>query len=280
MTEFTQPSADHTVLFDWDLSQFDQLVANCALDDSLTLGLPYLPRQGLILEAGSGPGHVVAYLRALGYDIEGVELNAKIIEAMSRLRPDLLLRVGDVGKLDVPDGSYRGLLSFGVIEHFKDGPAAVLAEHARVLAPGGIAVISVPTLNLVRRIKRGWYSATVPLRPALNNTLRRLIGRPPTELNRRGQKGFLYEVNPQRGDFFEYWLQTREFEDAIRTAGFTILKSKPTHHTVGLWSEFGSWAARNRDRRFLPTRLGRAISVLLGSRGSAYNHMHTIIARK
>ncbi len=280
VSDYIQPPAGHTVLFDWDLTQFDRLVENCAVDDSLVLGLPYLPREGRILEAGSGPGHVVAYMRARGFAIEGVELNASIITAMSRLHPELPLRIGDVGDLEVPDGHYRGLLSFGVIEHFKEGPATVLAEHARVLAPGGVAVISVPCLNGIRRLKRRWYFGTAALRPTLNSTLRRLTGRPPVELNRRGQGGFRFEVNPLRGSFFEYWFSPSEFEAAVRAAGFTILRSEPTHHLVGLWGDFGTWAARNERRRFSPTLLGRGLDAVLSRRRFTHNHMHTIIARK
>ncbi len=276
----SQPAAEHTVLFDWDLSKFDRLIENCAEDDSIALALARLPRRGRILEAGCGPGHVVAYLRAAGFDIEGVELNAAIVGAMAKLRPELPLRVGDVGRLDVPDGHYRGLLSFGVIEHFKRQPAEALAEHHRVLAPGGIAIVSVPCLNLVRRIKRAWFFGTVPLRPSLNPVLRRLARRSPARLNRRGADGFCYEVNPLRGEFFEYWLTPLEFETAVRAAGFSVLDSKPTHHAVGLWGEFGEWAVRNERRRFRPTAAGRMLHTVFGRESFVHNHMHTIVARK
>ncbi len=276
----SQPSASHTVLFDWDLTQFDRLVENSAFDDSLNLGLPYLPRTGCILEAGSGPGHVVAYLAAQGYDIEGVELNAAVVDAISRLRPALRVRVGDIGEMDVPAGFYTGLLSFGVIEHFKSGPAGPLAEHYRVLAPGGIAIISVPSLTLLRRAKRAWYLVTAPLRPSLWNWLRRLTGRPAVRFNLRGRDGFLYRVNPLRGEFFEYVLSPDEFEREVRAAGFTIMRSEPTHHDVALWCDLGDWAARNHNRLFIPTAIGRALHAVLRPWRFGHNHMHTIVARR
>lgn len=274
------PTAEHTVLFDWDLSQFDRMVALSATDKSLQLGLPFLPRDGLILEAGSGPGHKVAYLRQLGYSVEGVELNRAVVESMRALRPTLPLRVGDVGALDVPAGHYAAVTSFGVIEHFLAGPHVPLAEHFRVLRPGGIALISVPSLNSLRRLKRAWFRLTAPLRPSLNPLLRRLLGKPPAQLNRRGADGFVYAVNPVRGPFFEYWLTPAEFETEVRAAGFTILRSEPTHHAVGLWGELGSWAARNRDGDFQFTALGRALHALFGGRSFVHAHMHTIVARK
>lgn len=274
------PAAAHTVLFDWDLSQFDRMVALSATDDSLQLGLPFLPRDGLILEAGSGPGHKVAYLQNLGYRVEGVELNREVVDSMKASRPALPLRLGDVGALEVPNGHYAAVTSFGVIEHFRAGPHAPLAEHFRVLRSGGIALISVPSLNALRRLKRAWFRLTAPLRPSLNPLLRRFLGKPPAALNRRGADGFVYAVNPVRGAFFEYWLTPAEFESEVRSAGFTILRSEPTHHAVGLWGELGSWAARNLDGDFQPTALGRALHALFGGRSFVHNHMHTIVARK
>lgn len=274
------PAAEPSVLFDWDLAEFDRLVENSADDDSLQLVLPYLRRHGKVLEAGCGPGHVVAYLLARGFDVEGVELNAAVVAEMLRLQPTLPLRVADVSNLDRPDGFYQAVLSFGVIEHFKSGPTTVLREHHRILAPGGIAMFSVPSLTAIRRIKRAWYFASAPLRPSLNPTLRRMTGREPVRLNRRGRDGFVFEVNPIRGEFFEYHLRPHEFETLISDAGFEIIESRPTHHAVGLWCDFGDWAARNDRRRFTPTRAGRLLQRLLGLRPFWHNHMHTIIARK
>ena len=256
---------DHTVLFDWDLDQFATLVGNCAFDDTVSLSLAHLPRDGLILEAGCGPGHVVEYLRQQGFTIEGIELNAVIVRAARERFPGLRIRLGDVARVDVPDGHYAGLMSFGVIEYFRAGPAEPLREHWRVLRPGGIAVISVPSFTLVRRIK----------------ALRRLgvrLGTPRT--NRRGHDGFLYEPYPDDGKFFEYRLTRGEFETAVRRAGFEIVHSLPTHHLAGLWLEFGETWVANSERRFTPTRLGRLTDRLGRLWPYFHNHMHSIVARK
>lgn len=268
------------MLFDWDLGQFDRLVENCDFDDSLQLALPYLKRTGKILEAGCGPGHVVAYLLARGFEVEGVELNAQVVGSMAQLRPDLPLRVADVSNIRVPDGYYESVLSFGVIEHFRAGPSAALQEHHRILAENGIAMFSVPSLTAVRRLKRRWYFATASFRPSLNPLVRRIAHRPPVRHNRRDRDGFQFDVNPVRGDFFEYIFRPAEFEALVKSAGFEILESRPTHHAVGLWSEFGEWAVRNDRRRFVPTPTGRTLHAALSLRPFLHNHMHTIIARK
>ena len=113
----------------------------------------YLPREGRVLEAGCGLGlHVIA-LRALGYDAEGVEWAEETVKAVQGFCPGVPIRVGDVTKLEVPDGSYRGYISLGVVEHQKDGPEPFLREACRVLAPEGVAFVSVPFVNPLRRAK-------------------------------------------------------------------------------------------------------------------------------
>ena len=113
----------------------------------------YLPRKGKVIEAGCGVGQVVFSLRARGYDIEGVEWSQETVDWMLRGTPDAPVRAGDVTKLDVPDGYYQGYLSLGVVEHREEGPDPFLAEAVRVLADDGVALISVPCFNPLRRLK-------------------------------------------------------------------------------------------------------------------------------
>jgi SAM-dependent methyltransferase len=268
--------SDHSVLFDWDFSQFDQLVHNCAGDDTVQLALFYLPRSGRVLEAGCGPGHVVEYLQQRGYDIEGVELNAPVVAEVKRRYPHLRVEIGDVAALSCPDNTYSGLLSFGVVEHFRAGMKAPLAEHLRVLRPGGIAVISVPSFNILRRWKHCLRAVLRPLRPRNFPPWRQ----PARPVNRRGRDGFCHHVMPRQGPFFEYWLQPREFEEEVTAVGFEIVASVPTHHYTGLWSEFGDRWVRNENRNFVPSPLTVRFDQVMRHWSFFHNFMHTIIARK
>lgn len=123
----------------------------------------HLPVKGRILEAGCGWGQVVLALRVRGYNIEGVEWASKTVSLAKGLRPDLPICTGDVLNLGVPDETYAGYISLGVVEHRLDGPEPFLLEAFRVLVPGGIAVISVPYINLLRqlKIKLGFYRTDV-----------------------------------------------------------------------------------------------------------------------
>jgi SAM-dependent methyltransferase len=272
----SNPSTDHTILFEWDFDQFNRLVSNCNHDDTVQLALKYLPREGCILEAGCGPGHVIEYLQTRGYDIEGVELNAPVVAEVRRRYPHLRISVGDVAALPCADNTYSGLLSFGVVEHFRHGMSPPLTEHLRVLKPGGIAVISVPSFSTLRRIKHRLRSWLRPLRPR-NWPGRRQPGLP---VNRRGENGFIYHVMPRQGDFFEYWLRREEFEREITAAGFEIVASLPTHHYTGLWSEFGERWVRNDNRHFQPRPWAVAFHQVMRHWPFFHSFMHTIIARK
>jgi SAM-dependent methyltransferase len=121
----------------------------------------YLPRDQRILEAGCGNARLLTALTARGYAIEGVDFAATTVAGVKAVDASLNVRVGDVYALDVPDGSYGAYISIGVLEHRFEGCTAAIAEAYRVLRPGGVALISVPYLNhLRRRALRGLPEAT------------------------------------------------------------------------------------------------------------------------
>jgi SAM-dependent methyltransferase len=62
----------------------------------------------------------------------------------------------DLRALAIPDGALSGYISLGVVEHDPAGPDAILAEARRVLAPGGVLIVSVPYVNGVRRLAATW----------------------------------------------------------------------------------------------------------------------------
>lgn len=113
----------------------------------------HLPKSGKILEAGCGLGQYVIALRQRGYDAEGVDYAADTIRFLNERFPDQPFRVADVTAMDVPDGYYHGYISLGVMEHLPEGPQLFLKECHRILANDGVACISVPYLNLLRRFK-------------------------------------------------------------------------------------------------------------------------------
>lgn len=75
-------------------------------------------------------------------------------------RPDVF---GDAARLPFSDGSFGAVACYEVLEHVRQ-PDAVMAEIARVLAPGGVAELSMPFLYPVhdaphdyqRWTRHGW----------------------------------------------------------------------------------------------------------------------------
>jgi SAM-dependent methyltransferase len=98
---------------------------------------------GPVADLGCGPGHVTAHLRDLGLRAFGVDASPEMIELARRDHPDLRFDVGSMAALDLPGGTLGGILSRWSIIHTQPAELpAVLAEFARVLAPGGRLTLS------------------------------------------------------------------------------------------------------------------------------------------
>ena len=98
---------------------------------SLTPG--FLPK-GRVLDVGCGVGHSYRLLEPR--ETVGVDLDPGALEGQDRETV-----VADMRDLPFADGSFAGALSIHSIEHVPD-PERAVAEIARVIAPGGVAVVS------------------------------------------------------------------------------------------------------------------------------------------
>jgi hypothetical protein len=99
--------------------------------------------RGTIADLGCGPGHVARYLHGRGATAIGIDLSPAMIEIARSLHPQLAFRVGDMTALDEPDAGFAGAVLFYSIVHFGPGELpAVFGELARVLAPGGVALVA------------------------------------------------------------------------------------------------------------------------------------------
>ena len=114
----------------------------------------YLPdKNSRILEAGCGDGHLVDAMKYWGYDAIGIDFASETVKKIKANMPGLDVRNGDVRRLEFPDGSFDGLFSLGVIEHFWDGYHQVVSEMYRVVKPGGYIFLAFPCISIRDRIR-------------------------------------------------------------------------------------------------------------------------------
>jgi SAM-dependent methyltransferase len=107
-------------------------------------------RGSRILDAGSGITFFPCYLRLHGFDVTCVDGDHRLSASFQKLNEGLPkeLRVGfaqaDLMDIPFPTGYFAGLCCVSVIEHLEQSSVPkVLSEFSRVLAPGGLATITV-----------------------------------------------------------------------------------------------------------------------------------------
>jgi ubiquinone/menaquinone biosynthesis C-methylase UbiE len=213
---------------------------------SRSLYLPYLSKDDVILEAGSGLSSVLVGLLEMGYDVIGLDYAVNALQLSRQHTPSLNLSGGDVHALPFPDNSLGAYLSFGVLEHFEHGMNGALKEAYRVLKPGGIAVITIPYPNLVWKLAQ-W---------------------------RRKQQG----KERISEDFYESTYTQHELTRELQAVGFKIEKAYPTTHSFTLWGLGGPFQAKGYyQTSWLAEALGDVVSVVAPW---AFNFMTMMIARK
>lgn len=96
-----------------------------------------------ILDLGCGSGALLERLAAMGYrQLTGVDIRPPAATAAIRYEQADL----DLFRLDAADGSFDLALAVEVIEHIEN-PGLFLAELARLLKPGGLALFTTPNLH-------------------------------------------------------------------------------------------------------------------------------------
>lgn len=124
---------------------------------------------GRALDVGCGGGGNTGVLRDLGWQVTGLEYSP-VAAQLARSR-DLAVVRGDAQRLPFADASMDLVMSTDMWEHIEDD-AAVARETARVLKPGGRALVAVPAgmdlwsghdvaLGHVRRYDRAGLTAVI-----------------------------------------------------------------------------------------------------------------------
>ena len=180
----------------WGGHSVEELLAVARVSPLTPLVTAALPAHGRVLEAGCGLGQYVLLLRERGWRAIGVDWSVEALAGCRRVAKAPLAAM-QLRALAVRDDAFGAYISLGVVEHDPDGPDAILAEARRVLAPGGVIVVSVPYLNGIRRLAAPY-------------------------LRRRGRR-----IAAGGGSFYQYAFSRAELVDVLRRHGFTPRAAHP-----------------------------------------------------
>jgi SAM-dependent methyltransferase len=231
-----------------DAESVEEQTELCRYETTLDVIVNALPREGPIVETGCGLARWVIHLRRAGFPVAGLDLSHAALARARQAAGDVPLMVGDALRLPFPDDSLTAVLSFGVIEHFPEGPQAALRELWRVLRPGGVAFISVPYNSYLRR--------------TLLNHLRRV-----RDWQKRRARLAL--------QFAEYRFSAAELRGFLEETGFAVTSMHPDEFRLplgkGLWVDsstlFGyrtnAWEIAPGHRHWEMSRWGRLLRQVL-----------------
>lgn len=230
----------------WD-REGSERIDRVSRQEEFKMMAPYLqklPKNSAILDGGCGLGDWVLYLKGMGFNTTGLDISKKVIAQLQDRFPHANFRSGDIRRTEFTGDSFDLYFSWGVFEHFENGPQDCLREAARLLRPGGLLFITVPHDNL----RHSFLSA---FRPFIKNS------------------------QPIR--FYQYRFTRSELMAELIAGEFDIEIIKPIHKRQGvlrfLHHSFGlpyDW--------LISRALAAVISILIP--GLVISHMLFAVARK
>jgi len=231
----------------WKRLDLKSQISSLKKNEGLRWKLKFAPCHGKFLEAGCGNGQYVYYFSNLGFDIDGIDISKSAIENCVAFKNDyvsyknLEFNVEDIRKLRYDDNSISYYLSFGVIEHFREGPKKALDEAYRVLKPGGMAYFATPQKYSLTNNQEfiGWIFFVHEMPRRFISFVLRKIGL----------------LQSKDNDWIEYHWTLSELRNHVKNSGFLIVDST----NVGLKATFDvNWRP---SRKYLNKFLSKIKSI-------------------
>lgn len=132
-----------SVNFDRAAGFYDQtrLLPAGLAEQGLPVLLEWAGPAGRMLEVGIGTGRVAGPLWERGARLAGCDISAGMLGRLRAKHPRAPVALGEAGRLPFAAGLFRVVLTIHVL-HLVDGWHSALEEIRRVLAPGGVHVVS------------------------------------------------------------------------------------------------------------------------------------------
>ncbi len=197
-----------------------------------------LNKDGKYLDAGCGIGGWILFLKEQEYDVEGIDIAARTVRALTEYDGDLKVKVASITAIPYPDASLDGVLAIGTLEYVEGKVPRALEEINRVLKSGGLFFAEVPAANWLRRL------VYIPLKK-----IEKIIR------TRRGEKA----------TFSNYLFSKEELKEMLADRGFEVkellpheLPDKDSHY--GLYTDFPFLRGKKPYRLNAPGRAVKAVA--------------------
>ncbi len=129
--------------------------ARCGLGVGSASGLPPFTGNGRALDIGTGSGIYAATLKRLGWEVSGVDFDAKAAEVAAACH-NITIHRDQLDRIGFKDSHFDFISMFDVIEHLAK-PLHDLRECYRILRPGGRIMIRTPNYDSLTRKLFGRY---------------------------------------------------------------------------------------------------------------------------
>ncbi len=165
-------------------------------------------KRGSCLELGCFPGRFLAVFGEQGFELNGIDLTPRVERELPEWLRQRGFNVGQILRADLFEHKWSRtfdvVCSFGLIEHFLNWQE-LLRQHARLVAPGGLLLVSTPNF---RGGLQGWIHRHFD---SVNLEKHHLPAMDPPEWSRIASEEGLIDVENGGLGRFEFWIggQTR-----------------------------------------------------------------------
>jgi ubiquinone/menaquinone biosynthesis C-methylase UbiE len=132
-----------SVSFDRAADYYDQTrsLPDDLMDQLVELLVAELPDEGRCLEIGIGTGRIALPLMERGVDLVGIDISSEMLRKLVAKAGQMKIALADATRLPFGDATFSSAIASHVLHLVPDWRAA-LGELVRVVAPGGVLLIS------------------------------------------------------------------------------------------------------------------------------------------